>query len=84
MTVLERLRELPCDNAECKGICQLCGVCPCDKFALRNLPTLLALAEAVDKHREVVKRGAQADHYLIVKTRQEVFAALADLEKEAT
>lgn len=26
MTVLERLRELPCDNAECKGICQLCGV----------------------------------------------------------
>lgn len=79
MTVLEKLRELPCDNAECKGICQLCGVCPCDKFALRSLAALLALAEAAMSVRAAEYQSEdyrRAAHHRIIK-------ALAELEKEA-
>lgn len=45
MTVLERLREL--EGAGCLGTCEKFEACNCAKYAADNLPTLLALAEAV-------------------------------------
>lgn len=72
MTVLERLREL--EGAGCLGTCEKFEACNCAKYAADNLPTLLALAEAVKAVRD-----EESD-----STWKAMLAALAELEKEAT
>ncbi len=75
MTVLERLREL--EGAGCLGTCEKFEACNCAKYAADNLPTLLALAEAVKKMVDNPAWQGMCDQDVAVEK------ALAELEKEA-
>ena len=59
MTVLERLKEL--EGAGCLGTCEKFEACNCAKYAADNLPTLLALAEAVKEKDQQAMDKALAE-----------------------